>query len=61
MQLVVKLPSEPGNEREWAIIEMQGDLESRFGSHVNFEGKFIGDLVSKGVKFNQTFILWSFV
>ena len=28
---------------EWAIIEMQGDLESRIGD-VQLEGKFVGDL-----------------
>ena len=28
---------------EWAIVEMQGDLESRFGD-VQLEGKFVGDL-----------------
>jgi len=45
MQLVVKLPNESEGQKEWAIIEMQGDLESRFGTQVSFEGKFIGDLV----------------
>ena len=32
---------EPLND--WAIIEMQGDLESRIGE-VQLEGKFVGDL-----------------
>ena len=29
--------------KDWAIIEMQGDLESRVGD-VQLEGKFVGDL-----------------
>ena len=45
MQIFVKLPESTNEKREWAIIEMQGELESRLGSDQNLSGKFIGDLV----------------
>jgi hypothetical protein len=47
MQIFVKLPESTEEKKEWAIIEMQGELESRLGSDENLCGKFIGDLVSK--------------
>ena len=46
MQIIVKLPESTNEKREWAVIEMQGELESRLGSDQNLTGKFIGDLVS---------------
>ena len=41
MQIFVKKSE---NGEELALIEMQGDLESRLGSNVDISGKFIGDL-----------------
>lgn len=46
MQILVKLPESETETKEWALIEMQGELESRLGSGENLAGKFIGDLVS---------------
>ena len=46
MQILVKLPESEAESKEWALIEMQGELESRLGSGENLAGKFIGDLVS---------------
>ena len=45
MQIFVKLPENEDDKKEWALIEMQGELESRLGSGENLSGKFIGDLV----------------
>ena len=41
MQIFIKNSK---NGDDLALIEMQGDLESRLGSNVNVSGKFIGDL-----------------
>ena len=55
MQIIVQIP-QTSNEAEnqepngangkptWAIVEMQGDLESRLGASAKLEDKFIGDL-----------------
>ena len=43
MQIFVKRPPNGGSD-DLALVEMQGDLESRLGSHVEVQGKFIGDL-----------------
>ena len=47
MQIFVKLPENEDDKKEWALIEMQGELESRLGSGENLSGKFIGDLVQQ--------------
>ena len=44
MQIFVKASKDGDGSQELAIIEMQGDLESRLGSEVDVSGKFIGDL-----------------
>ena len=49
MQIIVKLPDSTNEKHEWAVIEMQGELESRLGSDQNLTGKFIGDLVSPSI------------
>ena len=43
-----------GDVKEWFMIEMQGDLESRNKEHL--EGKFIGDLhyTKQGMLFKTT-------
>jgi len=41
MQFFIKCPE--GQKDEWAVIEMQGDLESRIGD-MSLGGKFVGDL-----------------
>ena len=41
MQIIVR-KTEQG--QELALLEMQGDLESRLGQDVDLSGKFIGDL-----------------
>ena len=41
MQIIVKKSED---SQELSLIEMQGDLESRLGNHVDVSGKFIGDL-----------------
>merc|ERR1711881_804025 len=41
MQIFVR---NPGNSQNLALIEMQGDPESRLGNNVDVSGKFIGDL-----------------
>lgn len=46
MQILITLPESEAEKKEWALIEMQGELESRLGSGENLAGKFIGDLVS---------------
>merc|ERR1719312_633530 len=43
MQLLVRLPEDNSGNTSLAIIEMQGDLESR-GGDVDMGGKLIGDL-----------------
>merc|ERR1711951_107652 len=43
MQLVVRIPEDATRNSSLAIIEMQGDLESRAGD-VDMAGKLIGDL-----------------
>ena len=40
MQIIVKLPESTDEKREWAVIEMQGELESRLGSGEILTGKF---------------------
>lgn len=42
MPILVKLPSDKDTPDEWAIIELQGDLESRGKTDVALQ--FIGDL-----------------
>ena len=44
MQIFVKAFKDGDGSQELALIEMQGDLESRLGSEVDVSGKFIGDL-----------------
>ena len=41
MQIFVRKANEG---QDLALIEMQGDLESRLGQNVDLSGKFIGDL-----------------
>ncbi|TRY79359.1 hypothetical protein TCAL_07070 [Tigriopus californicus] len=45
MQIFLRAPSGPEEDapRDWALLEMQGDLESRIGD-LNMSEKFIGDL-----------------
>ncbi|XP_005101776.1 chromosome transmission fidelity protein 8 homolog [Aplysia californica] len=42
VQILVKLPGDETECKEWAIVELQGDLETRHP--VPLSGKFIGDL-----------------
>ncbi|XP_069104715.1 chromosome transmission fidelity protein 8 homolog [Argopecten irradians] len=42
MQIPIKIPGEPGECPEWAIIDLQGGLETR--NNVSLQGRFIGDL-----------------
>ncbi|ESO82659.1 hypothetical protein LOTGIDRAFT_155672 [Lottia gigantea] len=42
VQLYVQIPGDTTNCPEWAIIDLQGDLETRHP--VPLSGKFIGDL-----------------
>ncbi|CAH1779969.1 unnamed protein product, partial [Owenia fusiformis] len=42
VQLYVKIPGDPENCPEWAILELQGDLQSR--NETGLSGKYIGGL-----------------
>ncbi|XP_060072860.1 chromosome transmission fidelity protein 8 homolog [Ylistrum balloti] len=42
MQIPIKIPGGPGQCPEWAIIDLQGGLETR--NNVSLNGRFIGDL-----------------
>ena len=54
MQIIVKLPESTEDTREWALIEMQGELESRIGAGQDLSGKFVGDLVNIFAHFSKT-------
>ncbi|XP_033739599.1 chromosome transmission fidelity protein 8 homolog [Pecten maximus] len=42
MQIPIKIPGNIGECPEWAIIDLQGGLETR--NNVSLQGRFIGDL-----------------
>ncbi|XP_054708786.1 chromosome transmission fidelity protein 8 homolog [Uloborus diversus] len=48
VQILVKINGEPSNQKEWAILELQGHIETNSGDSI--EGQFIGHLIYSKVR-----------